>query len=774
MDHFYNPTTTMSTFDGQANLKKLPIPGLEETIDRYLEVLKPIQTEDEHAKTAQACQEFIKTSGPILQQQLIEYAKTRPSYIEQFWYDSYLNFDNPVVLNVNPFIMIEDDPTPLQSTQVSRAANLTLSALRFVRALRKEELTPDRARNGMAFDMDQYPKLFGSARIPTHNGCVLQTDEKSKHIVVISKSQFYWFDVIDDDNELLLTGSDLRLNFKSIVDDSSQISPQEVARSSFGVLTAENRRVWAKLRAKLRDDEVNSEILSTIDTALFIVVLDDIAVGDDYDRMAKNFLCGESKLENGVQVGTCNNRWYDKLEMIITKDAKCGINFEHTGVDGHTVLRFASDIYTDSILRFAHTINSTSPSLWKSYSPSPSTRDPESFRGYNLVPRKLEWNLTKDLSLAMRFGETRLSDLIHQNEFATLEFKEFAKDRIKRMGMSPDAFVQMGFQLAYYALYGKIESTYEPAMMKMFYHGRTEAIRTVSTESNRFVTKFLDDHAQPAEKLQLLREACAKHSDRTKVCSQGFGQDRHLFALFCIWKRYFSEGAQEDSTSSGTGSDASTINFGDLPDTVTDIAQMQQIPPIFADGGWDKLNNTIISTSNCGNPSLKLFGFGPVSANGFGVGYIIKDNWISICASSKHRQTKRFLETLNTSFIMMERCYTEANRPQIPLEVEAELKKELELSKSPSVDEEEEELSEEDEPQGLFGDDITRRLEKLQRNTSRRDMVKLLGGYDSFEMDYKSDLIKSREASPEPPYPRVTSDGFTDSEIKKKMRLAEF
>lgn len=48
----------------------------------------------------------------------------------------------------------------------------------------------------------------------------------------------------------------------------------------------------------------------------------------------------------------------------------------------------------------------------------------------------------------------------------------------------------MAFQATYYALYGKVECTYEPAMTKQYYHGRTEAIRTVSQESNLFVRKF--------------------------------------------------------------------------------------------------------------------------------------------------------------------------------------------------------------------------------------------------------------------------------------------
>jgi carnitine O-acetyltransferase len=75
------------------------------------------------------------------------------------------------------------------------------------------------------------------------------------------------------------------------------------------------------------------------------------------------------------------------------------------------------------------------------------------------------------------------------------------------------------------------------------------------------------------------------------------------------------------------------------------------MPALFADSGWDKINNTILSTSNCGNPSLRQFGFGPTSGDGFGIGYIIKEDSISICASSKHRQTKRFVDALESYFL---------------------------------------------------------------------------------------------------------------------------
>lgn len=303
-----------------------------------------------------------------------------------------------------------------------------------------------------------------------------------------------------------------------------------------------------------------------------------------------------------------------------------------------------SDIYTDTILRFAKSINGKAPSLWTSESPDPAQRDPSSFGEVTTTPRKLEWTMIPELSLALRFAETRLADLIHQNEFEVLEFSNYGMNYIKSAGFSPDAYVQMAFQAAYYALYGKCECTYEPAMTKYFLHGRTEAIRTVSDESVAFVRKFCED-APAKTKLEYLRRACDKHTQTTRMCSQGLGQDRHLYALYCMHQRY----AEDELASAGdeSGSDSATVNSS--PSANSKLCG--EMPPLFADVGWEKLNTTIISTSNCGNPSLRLFGFGPTSLDGFGIGYIIKNDAISICASSKHKQTRRFLDTLQNYFL---------------------------------------------------------------------------------------------------------------------------
>jgi carnitine O-acetyltransferase len=201
-------------------------------------------------------------------------------------------------------------------------------------------------------------------------------------------------------------------------------------------------------------------------------------------------------------------------------------------------------------------------------------------------------------------------------------------------------------------------------MTKVFLHGRTEAIRPVTAESVDFVKTFWADNP-PKQKVDALTKAIQKHAAMTKECSKAQGHDRHLYALYCVWHRAVNDDGAEAASSTGFSSngcsspaDADSRSLCDEPPSSpsggvkgasrSPAPPLHQVPSLFNDSGWEKINNTILSTSNCGNPALRHFGFGPVSGDGFGVGYIIKDDSISICASSKHRQTKRFVDSIES------------------------------------------------------------------------------------------------------------------------------
>lgn len=176
----------------------------------------------------------------------------------------------------------------------------------------------------------------------------------------------------------------------------------------------------------------------------------------------------------------------------------------------------------------------------------------------------------------------------------------------------------MTIMIAYFRLYGEVISTYESVLTKRFFHGRTEAMRSTTIKSEKLMRCWASHKSSEEEKLSSLRDACKVHSKLVKEASGGYGIDRHLYALKCIGEK-------------------NNIR-----------------PELFSSDAWSALNHTVLSTSNCGNPSLRLFGFGPVVPDGFGIGYIIKDSGVQYSISSKHRQTKRYALSLHETLLEME------------------------------------------------------------------------------------------------------------------------
>lgn len=279
--------------------------------------------------------------------------------------------------------------------------------------------------------------------------------------------------------------------------------------------------------------------------------------------------------------------------------------------------RFISDVFAETVVTFAQSItkliygdglpNVIDAEVKRAASVMDETGKPM----LDVSPKKLIFNLSTPIVEYIRFAEAALGDQIIASCNVVLEFKTYGKTLITANKMSPDSFVQMSIQLAYYRLYGKTVCTYEPVLTKSFYHGRTEAMRTATPEGADFCRLWDSPVTTKEEKMAALSRATKEHSRLVKESAAAKGIDRHLFALKCIAEK-------------------------------TD----NRIPPFFHSEPYKMLNHTVLSTSNCGNPSLRLFGFGPVVQDGFGIGYIIKDHGLQYSVSSHHRQTQRYVDTL--------------------------------------------------------------------------------------------------------------------------------
>ena len=140
--------------------------------------------------------------------------------------------------------------------------------------------------------------------------------------------------------------SPLEKRFNEIIAHAATAVTTE--KGSVGSLTTVNdRQLWETQRARLAAAaSSNVDNLAAVDDALLVVTLDDTVSGLSPEEMERSVLYG---LE-----GTVQNRWLDKWNVIVTGDGQAGMNWEHSMLDGHTIMEFFEPVargvvdYSDS------------------------------------------------------------------------------------------------------------------------------------------------------------------------------------------------------------------------------------------------------------------------------------------------------------------------------------------------------------------------------------------------------------------------------------------
>lgn len=111
-------------------------------------------------------------------------------------------------------------------------------------------------------------------------------------------------------------------------------------------------------------------------------------------------------------------------------------------------------------------------------------------------------------------------------------FSDFGKNVPKSMGLSPDSFIQVAFQLTYYRLHHKCPPAYETGTLRKFEFGRTDTIRLPNPESVQFVEEmernFYKSDVDYSHLQNLLSTAVKAHKHYSKDVLNG---NRYLF--FC-------------------------------------------------------------------------------------------------------------------------------------------------------------------------------------------------------------------------------------------------
>ncbi|KAI5481696.1 carnitine O-acetyltransferase [Pseudohyphozyma bogoriensis] len=575
----------------QKSLPRLPVPPLEPTFQRYIKSLRPLLLDDalKAGKGEDAVAEEIKQReewakdftkpgglGRILQERLRDIDRTTPNnwLDDKFWLKTaYHSWRVPLPVNSNWWILLQDDvgiPESVRSSvpptneytewQVKRAAKLTQRLVDY-------KLKLDR--------------VFGVTRIPS-----MPVDElvhathphPSTSIVVIVNDHYYKLPVVTPE----LQPVDIQTLEAGIwaiaVDAASRPKGDGV-----GVGSGDARDDWSRNREYLLAlDPQNRKTMTEIEDSMFILSLDDYTLkSETYQSSSPTSRTPDldAHLVNAATGGgNGRNRWWDKgISIHVETNGRAGMLGEHSPCDALIPSFVADDMLAEGV-----------------------GKEGESMKGKSKEVERLDWVLDETAKKNIESAQKVVEAIAEDSDAKCLWYEAHGVEWIKKVAkQSPDAYLQMALQLAYHKTHDVPVATYETASTRLFLHGRTDVIRTLSEDSWRWVLAMREGSRDPKELYGLLSKATAAHTAYTKDSSVGKGCDRHLMGLRLL----LQEGENH---------------------------------PVFEDPIFSRSQAWILSTSGL-SAGERFFGtgFGTVWSEGYGVNYLSGKEIIKFGVESK-------------------------------------------------------------------------------------------------------------------------------------------
>ncbi|MFC4610084.1 choline/carnitine O-acyltransferase [Streptomyces maoxianensis] len=556
----------MTTFAQEDSLPRVPLPTLEASCEKFLAWCEPLLTADERAATEAEVTAFLRPDGPgrVLQAALEEYDATEGvhSWLDTFWPYRYLGRRDRIALNANFFFLYKDSDQP----QVERAAGLIAGAVNYKRQL-DQGLIPPVVQRGVPQSMVQNKFLFSATRIPGAQQDTVRAPysaqspgpSTARHIVVFFRGSMFRLDVLGADGAPHSL-DDLEAGLHAVMKAGAEPAAVD---TSVGHLTTMARAEWAAARESLLACHPrNADALEDIETALFCVALEDFAPADTQEA------CDE------LLYGDRGNRWFDKaLSFIVFADGRAGINVEHCELDGTTILSF-----TDALL--------TTPA--EEHSSQSGARS----QGLPAL-EPVVFELDGDLRAQVRSAADAFTVFGNNTATTTVSFADFGSNAAKALGVSPDAFVQLAYQLAHQRAKGHLGATYESIATRQYRLGRTEAMRVVTPGIRDFVEVMEDPATDKATRRAAFRAAAEQHVARAKECQLGQAPEQHLWELELIQRR---RGAELGVT---------------------------EQPSLYRTPGWLTMRDDYLSTSSAPSANIQYFGFGSTSSRCIGIAYVL-------------------------------------------------------------------------------------------------------------------------------------------------------
>ncbi|KAK6632138.1 hypothetical protein RUM44_007168 [Polyplax serrata] len=578
-------------------LPSLPVQPLEQMLEKYVKSIMPFVNSSELSNTKRLVKNFCedKGKGIKLQELLNERARNTENWLSDWWLNvAYLEYRNPVVVYSSPGLVWPKKYLETQKQQLNFTTRLIKSALNFNELIENNNLPQEIMGKNTKLCMSQYSKLFTTCRIPdTPRDRLALPDENnpSQHIIVIYNNHFFSVPVFVKGTREQLSHEQILVMLQEIVATASDEPGVPV-----GVLTTWDRDNWAKAYKELQKDPVNRASLEAIEKSLFVVCLEKpLTKGGGYNYDTR---CSLLLLHGFGSKGNVGNRWYDKtLQFVVGAEGDgIGIAYEHSAAEGGPI-----GMLTDHILDETSTIIDIG---------EVNTR--------SLNIKKLEFHITNSVATYIRQAEEAVDRICNDLDVYSWVFPKFGKEFLKTLNVSPDSFIQVAIQLAFFKVHNHPGAQYESGSLRRYLYGRTDTIRSCSVEVVNMCENLCNSLGSTSAKAESVRDAINAHKNYANDVINGCGVDRHLLALKLLAKEH-------------------NIDDGQL----------------FTDPAFQRSTHFQLSTSNVPMKKNGMMVYGPLVENGYACCYNPRPKTInfgmSAWASSKTTRLVSFKEALESS-----------------------------------------------------------------------------------------------------------------------------
>ncbi|KAH9945185.1 acyltransferase ChoActase/COT/CPT [Epithele typhae] len=635
-----------TTRPSSPSLPRLPVPDLRKTLQGYLKSLEPIlheraarggQSFDAAYRAQQeVIEDFDRGLGKACQERLLELdARSPHNWLDDnIWLKkAYHEWRAPIIIHSNWWLALEDDlnvPKNIRypsaerfkftAWQVRRAAWLVHRVLEFKAQLERKNPNLEDNRSGIWFRHSAL-QVFNKCRVPREHCDVFSSaaslsEPHARQLLVMSLDMFYAVEVLDSTGQVVPPGI-IEQRILAVVRDAKTRQGSGERPVPVGVLTTDDRDRWAKnLRHLLSLSPNNHKVLQTITSSLFALSLDDYSHHLSPSARTPNIdlTAHLHNIRSGHNARPGFNRWYDKpFTLIVEANTRAGVLGEHSPVDALVPSIIADYAVVQGV------IEDDFPAKLDPNDLSPRAPS-EAVEGWS----RLDWVTDDLIARECDAAAERAKQIVDDSDADELVFDAYGTDWIRREArLSPDGYIQMAMQLAWYRTRGSFTATYETVLTRLFDRGRTETVRTLSTDSRAWVLAMTDPESDTETRLALLQRAIQTHTAATRQAATGRGFDRHLLGLRLMLKPEAGE---------------SHPLFED---------------PLFTESQTWKLSSSGLSAGE----QFRGTGFGSPYLDGYGINYMPAPERLRFGIESKHSNpstsTSMFMTVLTDALLDM-------------------------------------------------------------------------------------------------------------------------